>query len=119
MPYVCVSPRTQESSQRYEVDFVVKSGQKITELIQVSWNVSDEATQRHEERALWCAMEELEFDSGIILTEDYEKSLEQNGKIIKYLPMWKWLLAPEKYSKERNFPRALKRTGQAGRFVGI
>ncbi|MCX9085155.1 MAG: DUF4143 domain-containing protein [Candidatus Methanoperedens sp.] len=42
-----------KSNDGYEVDFVVKSGQKITELIQVSWNVSDEDTQRREERALW------------------------------------------------------------------
>jgi len=85
-----------KSNDGYEVDFLVRSEQKITELIQVSWNVSDEATQRREERALWCAMEELEVDSGIILTEDYERSLEKNGKIIRYMPMWKWLLAPAK-----------------------
>ncbi|MFZ3383166.1 MAG: DUF4143 domain-containing protein, partial [Candidatus Methanoperedens sp.] len=81
-----------KNNDGYEVDFVVKSGQKITELIQVSWNVSDEAVQKREERALWCAMEELEVDSGIILTEDEEKSIERNGNIINYLPIWKWLL---------------------------
>jgi predicted AAA+ superfamily ATPase len=41
-------------------------------------------------------MEELKVDSGIILTEDYERSLEENGKVIKYVPMWKWLLIPPK-----------------------
>ncbi|VVB50479.1 AAA domain protein [uncultured archaeon] len=81
-----------KSNDGYEVDFVVKSGQKITELIQVAWDVSDEAVQMREERALWYAMEELEVDSGIIITEDYERSLEKNGKIINYLPMWEWLL---------------------------
>jgi predicted AAA+ superfamily ATPase len=50
-------------------------------------------TQRREERALWCAMEELEVDSGIILIEDYERYLEKNRQIINYVPMWKWLLA--------------------------
>jgi predicted AAA+ superfamily ATPase len=70
-----------------------KSGQKITEIIQVSWNVSDEAVQRREERALWCAMEEFDVDSGIILTEDYEGNIEKNGNVIKYMPMWEWLLA--------------------------
>jgi predicted AAA+ superfamily ATPase len=85
-----------KSNDGYEVDFVVKSGQKIIELIQVSWNVSDEATQRREERALWCAMEELEVDSGLILTEDYEFSLEENGKIIRYIPMWKWILTTKR-----------------------
>ena len=85
-----------KSNDGYEVDFVVKSGQKITELIQVSWDVNDEAVQMREERALWYAMEEFEVDSGIVLTEDYEISIEKNGKVIEYVPMWKWLLAPAK-----------------------
>ncbi len=81
-----------KSAEGYEVDFVVKEGQKITELIQAAWDVRDEATRMREERALWCALEELEVDEGIILTEDEERSIEKNGKLIKYLPVWKWLL---------------------------
>ena len=88
-----------KSQKGYEVDFVLKEEQKITELIQVAWDVMDEATRIREERALWCAMEELKIDIGIILTEDYEISLEKNGNIIRYLPMWKWLLAPQEYDK--------------------
>jgi len=96
-----------KSNDGYEVDFLVRSGQKITELIQVSWNVSDESTQRREERALWCAMEELEVDSGIILTEDHERSLEKNGKVIEYVPMWKWLLAPAKNMESKGISQEL------------
>ncbi len=83
-----------KSRDGYEVDFVVKVGQKLTELIQVAWDVKDEATQRREERALCCAMEELDVDSGVILTEDHERTLEKNGKTIRYMPIWKWLLIP-------------------------
>lgn len=75
-----------------QVDFVIKQGQKPTELIQVSWDVKGGAARRREERALQCAMEELNVDSGIILTEDEETSLEKNGKVIKYVPIWNWLL---------------------------
>ncbi len=85
-----------KSKDGYEVDFVVKAGQKLTELIQVAWDVRDEATQRREERALWCAMKELDVDSGVILTEDEERTLEENGKTIRYMPIWKWLLIPVK-----------------------
>jgi hypothetical protein len=81
-----------KSKDGYEVDFVVKAGQKLTELIQVAWDVRGEATQRREERALWCAMKELDVDSGVILTEDEERTLEENGKTIRYMPIWKWLL---------------------------
>ncbi len=80
-----------KSPDDYEVDFVVKRGQETAELIQVAWDVRDEVTCRREERGLLCAMEELDVDSGMILTEYEEKSLEKNGKVIKYLPMWKWL----------------------------
>ncbi len=85
-----------KSRDGYEVDFVVKVGQKLTELIQVAWDVKDEATQRREERALCCAMEELDVDSGVILTEDHERTLEKNEKTIRYMPIWKWLLIPPK-----------------------
>lgn len=76
----------------HEVDFVVKEGQKIGGLIQVAWNVRDEGTRRREERALVCTMEELGVNEGMILTEDEEKILEKNEKVIKYMPTWKWLL---------------------------
>ena len=85
-----------KSLDGYEVDFVIKQGQKPTELIQVSWDVRGGATRRREERALQCAMEELNVNSGIILTEDEESSVEINGNVIKYIPIWKWLLAPPK-----------------------
>ena len=58
----------------------------------MAWDVREEATQMREERALLSALEELEVDEGIILTEDEERSIEKNGKLIKYLPLWKWLL---------------------------
>ncbi|VVB88001.1 AAA domain protein [uncultured archaeon] len=76
----------------YEVDFVVKEGQRIAGLFQVAWNVIEEKTQEREERAIACAMDELGVTSGIILTEDYEKTFVKNGKTIKYIPLWKWLL---------------------------
>ncbi len=81
-----------KSQDGYEVDFLVKKGQKIAGLIQVAWDVRNEDTQKREERALDYAMEELDVNTGIILTEDYEKTREENGKTIKYMPMWKWLL---------------------------
>ncbi len=80
-----------KSQEGYEVDFVIKEGQRVAELIQVAWDVRNDATRKREERALESAMEELNVDSGMILNEDEEKSLEKNGKIIKYMPMWKWL----------------------------
>lgn len=81
-----------KSPDGYEVDFVVKKGQRIAELIQVAWNVRDDFIRRREERALEYAMEELDMTVGMILIEDEEKTVETDGKTIKYMPMWKWLL---------------------------
>ncbi len=63
--------RYSKKQDGYEVDFVIKVGQKIAELIQVAWDVRGEAARRREER-----------------------TLEENGKTIRYMPMWKWLLIP-------------------------
>lgn len=76
----------------HEVDFIIKEGQEIGGLIQVAWDVRDEITRRREERALVCAMEELNVNEGMILTEDEENVIEKNEKVIKYMPIWKWLL---------------------------
>ncbi len=54
----------------------------LTGLIQVAWDLRDEITRRREERALLCAMEELDVDMRVILTEDYEENLENDGKTI-------------------------------------
>ncbi|GFO96694.1 putative ATPase [groundwater metagenome] len=73
----------------YEVDFVVKEGQKLTELIQVAWDVRDEATRRREERALQFAMEELDVDRLFTSTGIWDS----NHPILLYILAWNpWYL---------------------------
>jgi len=59
-----------------EVDFVIKKGQKISELIQVCWDVSNPKTKSREIRSLVKAMDELK---------------REEAKIT-YVPLWRWLL---------------------------
>jgi len=40
-------------------------------------------------------METFKLDEGIILTEDFEEIEKHNGKKIKYLSLWNWLLKPD------------------------
>jgi hypothetical protein len=75
-----------------EVDFVVKAGQKVQTLLQVSWDVRNEKTHHRELRSLCHACEELGLMDGMILTEDAEKTIEQNGVTVLYYPLWKWML---------------------------
>ena len=75
-----------------EVDFVVKKGQKISELIQVCWNVSNLKTKNREIRSLVRAMDELGNEEATIITEEHEGFEDVKGKKITYVPLWRWLL---------------------------
>jgi len=76
----------------HEVDFVVKKGKRVTELIQVCWDVSDAGTKKREQRALTGAMEKLGLNRGLVLNEDFEGVVKAGRKTIEYRPILKWLL---------------------------
>ncbi len=75
-----------------EVDFVISTGGKASELIQVSYSVEDPYTKKREVDALIRASEELKCENLTIITWDYEGNEESDGKKINYVPLWKWLL---------------------------
>lgn len=75
-----------------EVDFVVKSGKKVKQLIQVCLDIEDFRTQDREIRSLIKAGAEFKCDNLLILTKDNEKVIVFNRKKIKVVPVWKWLL---------------------------
>jgi len=82
--------------QQEEVDFVIKQGTKIRQLIQVCYNISDIKTKEREIRALVKASKELRCNKLVIIIEDYEakEKVEWFGikREIKFIPLWKWLL---------------------------
>ena len=75
-----------------EVDFIIKEGLKIKELIQVCWDVNNKKTKEREVKSLLEAMNEFKLKQGIVITEDYENEKKINGKTIIFIPLWKWLL---------------------------
>ena len=84
-----------KSKNGEEVDFVVKEGLKVGELIQISWNIKNEKTRKRETRSLLKAMEEFRLKECLIITEDDEGEEIVKGKKIKFIPLWKWLLRIE------------------------
>lgn len=82
--------------QQEEVDFVLRVNRKLTELIQVSADISRKETKDREIRALLKGSRELECDNLTVLTGDYEgkESLEWFGikRNVNFIPLWKWLL---------------------------
>jgi predicted AAA+ superfamily ATPase len=79
--------------QQHEVDFVIKEGLKINQLIQVTYASSKDEIEKREIIALVKASELLKCEDLLIITWDYEDEIKVNNKTIKCLPLWKWLLS--------------------------
>ncbi|MBI4359689.1 MAG: ATP-binding protein [Candidatus Jacksonbacteria bacterium] len=82
-----------KDAQHREVDFVVKEGERIIELIQVCWELQEIRTKERELRSLIKASNELACKTLLVITGEYEGEEEVEGKDIRYVPLWKWLLA--------------------------
>ena len=85
-----------KNQQQEEVDFILKSGTKIKQIIQVCSSIKMESTKNRETRALIKCSKELKCSNLLVLTGNYEsiESLEWFGikRRIKFIPLWKWLL---------------------------
>ena len=77
--------------QQREVDFVVKEGLRIKELIQVCYDIEDFSTRRRELKALVKSSKELRCKNLLVITWDYEGEEEFKDRRIKFVPLWKWL----------------------------
>ena len=75
-----------------EVDFAIRNGHETSELIQVCYDLRNSDVEQREVKALTEAAEELKVSKLIVLTWDDEREVEKDGKIIKFKPVWKWLL---------------------------
>jgi predicted AAA+ superfamily ATPase len=85
-----------KSPQQEVVDFVVKRGADVTQLIQVCWNLEAPQMKTREVRALLKASRELRCQDLLILTESTEAEdtaewFGMKGRV-RYVPLRKWLL---------------------------
>ncbi|MEI6509602.1 MAG: ATP-binding protein [bacterium] len=83
-----------KDAQGYEVDFVVMKRGKIGEICQVSFDVSEAKAKQRELRALLRALDFFQVKEGLIVTEELEAEETANGYLIRYVPIWKFLLQP-------------------------
>ncbi len=77
--------------KKYECDFVLSKQAKITQAIQVCYELTPENKEREIE-GLVSALDEFKLKQGLILTNDQEYNLQINNKKIIVRPVWKWLL---------------------------
>ena len=65
----------------------------IYQLIQVTWDMSEETTRRREISGIIEAAESTSCRNLLIITEDSSKEIKlENGMIINVMPAWRWLL---------------------------
>jgi len=75
-----------------EIDFVLKEGLEIKQLIQVTYASGRDEVERRELKSLIKASNELKCKNLKIITWDYEDKIEIDNKTIECIPLWKWLL---------------------------
>jgi len=78
-------------SEKNECDFIIKEDTKIIQAVQVCYNLTKENKNR-EVNGLLGALNKFKLKQGYIITFDQEEEFEQEGKKIKVIPIWKWLL---------------------------
>lgn len=78
-----------------EIDFILRKGIKVNELIQICYDLSDPSTEKREINALLEGSEELKCNDLKIITWDKEKEVKISKKKILFIPLFKWLLTKE------------------------
>ncbi|MEM2585080.1 MAG: DUF4143 domain-containing protein, partial [Thermoproteota archaeon] len=78
--------------QQNEVDFVIKEGLKIKQLIQVTYASGRDEVEKREIKGLMKASKELKCKDLLIITWDYEDEIEIENRKIICKPLWKWLV---------------------------
>ena len=75
-----------------EVDFIIKEGDKIIRLIQVTYISNKDEIEKREIKSLLKASDVLKCNDLLIITYDYKDKEEIDGKTIVYKPLWEWLI---------------------------
>jgi len=77
----------------HEVDFIVKSGEKLVEGIQVTLADSSEDVGKREVSSLVWASRTMPIDKLTVITWGYEEEATLEEKRVRFIPLWKWLLS--------------------------
>ncbi len=79
-----------------KIDFVIHKGMKVLKLINVTFSSSMKDINDREINSLIRGSVELNCNDLYIITWDYESTEKFNGKTIKFIPLWKWLIDKDK-----------------------
>jgi len=74
-----------------ECDFLLVKNKTVEQAIQVCFDLN-EGNKEREIFGLREAMEKFKLKTGLILTSNQEDEIKDKNKVIKVMPVWKWLL---------------------------
>ncbi len=82
-----------QTNNGHEIDFLLREGHSIQELIQVSYDISNPETYQREVRALLKAAQELHVKRLILINMDIDKDeVFDENQIIHFISLKNWLL---------------------------
>ncbi len=82
------------SEHDVEIDFLLKSADKVIQLVQVTYELTDK-NYRREVMHLIKVSKEVKCRNLLILTWNDERIIQESGATVKAMPLWKWLLTKE------------------------
>ena len=78
---------------KQEIDFLLRTGLKVSDLIQVSMlTENNQVALEREISALKEGLTEFNLRKAILITDDLEQTVKVGSKEIKAIPLWKWLI---------------------------
>ena len=75
-----------------EVDFVIKKGNEVSELVQVCYQALTSNIEQREVKALVEAGKELNVSKLSVLTWNEKRVVRKDNLDIQFRPLWEWLL---------------------------
>jgi predicted AAA+ superfamily ATPase len=78
--------------QQNEVDFVLKKGPKVDQLLQVTYATERHEVNERETKSLIKASKELRCKNLLVITWDFLGKEKIDKKEVVFIPLWKWLL---------------------------
>ncbi len=81
--------------QQNEVDFVLKKGPKVIQLIQVTYVTERDEVNERETKSLLKASKELRCRNLLVITWDFSGKEKIGGKEVTFIPLWSWLMQDE------------------------
>ena len=83
-----------------EIDFLLRRGNRIEQLIQVCFSIDQSKTIKRELNALIEASQELKCSKLLLITWDKEEVIEQKNLKIEVVPAYKWLTEYSEKNKQ-------------------